>query len=67
MALMGLKIGEKVKSKAIERFRGAKGVQDVVSVLSLDIHSAHIHYGEGVGYFLLLRWGLLRDLGVACN
>ena len=51
MPLNSLRFGEIVKSLAIEKYRGSKGAKDIVSVLSLDIGSAHMHFADGVGYF----------------
>ena len=64
MALTGLKFGARVKSKAVERYKGAKGVSDVIAILSLDIASAHVHYGEGVGYFYCFGGVCCEALGL---
>jgi len=58
-------LGTKVVPAAIQKYRGALGVRDVISVVSRKIQVAKAHYQDGVGYFHCFRGSCCENLGFA--
>lgn len=59
-----INLGDTVRPIAIEKFKGAKGSTEVVSVLSRKINAATVHYALGAGYFFCFKGACCQNLGL---
>lgn len=64
MGLQQVKLGDTVKSVAIERYKGVEKVIDVVSILSRNIAAAAIHYHQNTSFFYCFKGACCAELGL---
>ncbi len=63
VGLQQIKLGDKLKPVAIERFKMETGAKAIVAVLSNDISGIIQHYHQNTGYFYCFQGECCKQLG----
>lgn len=64
MGLKPINFGDEVRSIAIEKFRAAKGVNDIIAIPMRSIDVAYIHYHPNMGYFYCFQGECCQSFGL---
>lgn len=64
MAFQPIKLGEKIKSVAMERYKAQEGNRDVISVVSRKIAGVNMHFAPGMGFVYCFKGACCQELGL---